>query len=107
VDPAPDRAAVGAEKALLQPELVHLAGQESPGMGRQRFQVAWIGHASKCAGQQLLFSVTEQTAEPRVDLEESPFGTNERESDGSGIEGVPAARALDAGHLPGGLAVAP
>jgi hypothetical protein len=70
-DLAPCRAAVGAEKALLQPELVYLAGQETAAMPRKRFQVVRIGHGPKCGAQQLLFSVAEQPAESRVDMQES------------------------------------
>ena len=83
------------------------APPSAAGARRQGFLVVRIGDGPKCAGQQLLFRVAEQGAESRVDLEESTVGTNERESDGSAVEGVPAARAIHAGPLLGDLADAP
>ena len=97
---------VGAPETLFQSELVHFAGQEAAGAHRQGLQVVRISDRPKRAGQQLLFSVSEQAAESRIDLKEPSLVTHERESDGSAVEGVPGAHAFDAGPLLGGLAVA-
>jgi len=80
-----------------------LRRQEAAGAHRQGLQVVRISDRPKRAGQQLRFSESEQAAESRVDLKEPSLGTHERESDGSAVEGLAAARTIHTRPLPEAL----